>query len=64
MGKLEDFENGAFYGYASMIIAFSMIFVAIKSYRDKHLEGAITFKTAFKIGFYITLIASTMYVAT
>lgn len=64
MGKFEDFDKGVFYGYASMIIAFSMIFVAIKTYRDKHLEGKISFKTAFKIGLYITLIASTIYVIT
>ena len=64
MGKFEDFDKGLIYGYASMIIAFSMIFVAIKNYRDKQLDGVISFKTAFKIGLYITLITSTLYVIT
>ena len=64
LGKFDDFDKGVFYGYASMIIAFSMIFVAIKSYRDKHFDGKISLKTAFKIGLYITLIASTLYVFT
>ena len=64
LGKFDDFENGQIYGYSSMIIAFSMIFVAIKKYRDNHQGGFIDFRTSFKIGAGITLIASTMYVIT
>ncbi|MBK8698112.1 MAG: DUF4199 domain-containing protein [Saprospiraceae bacterium] len=64
MGKFQDFENGMIYGYASMIIAFSLIFVAIHQHKKNYGNGHITFKTAFMIGFYITLIASTMYVLT
>lgn len=57
-----DFEGNDVLGYAAMIIAFSFIFVGIKNFRDKHNGGLITFGKAFKIGLYITLIASTMYV--
>lgn len=57
-------ENGMLIGYASMLLAFSLIFVAIKTYRDKHNAGIISFKTAFLIGLYISLITSTMYVIT
>lgn len=57
-----DFEGGMIYGYSAMIIAFAMIFVAIKSFRDKYNGGTIKFGKAFKIGFFITLIASTIYV--
>lgn len=64
MGKFDDFDYGMIYGYASMLIAFSMIFVGIKNYRDKQLNGSINFKTAFTIGLFITLIASTFYVVT
>jgi len=57
-----DFDNGLIYGYTSMIIAFSMIFVGVKSFRDKHNGGTISFGKAFKIGLFISLIASTIYV--
>lgn len=58
-----DFDNGQWVGYTTMVIAFSTIFFAVKSYRDKHLGGVIKFGKAFLMGLYITLIASTMYVA-
>ena len=57
-----DFEGGMIYGYSAMIISFSMIFVGIKSFRDKHNGGTINFGKAFKIGLFISLIASTIYV--
>ena len=62
-GKEIDFKNGELIGYASMIIAFSAIFFGIKAYRDKYLNGIINFGKAFRVGLYITLVASFMYVA-
>lgn len=49
-------------GYASMLIAFSMVFVGIRNYREKFNKGVISFGKAFKIGILIVLIASTIYV--
>jgi hypothetical protein len=58
-----DWENGEMIGYSTMVIALSTIFFGVKAYRDNHLGGSITFGKAFLTGLYITLIASTMYVA-
>ena len=60
-GEKMNFENGEMLGYATMIIALSLIFFAIKSYRDKQAGGKITFGKGFLIGLYITLIAGTVY---
>jgi hypothetical protein len=59
-----DYSNSMLIGYASMLIAFSLVFVAIRSYRDKYNAGVISFGKAFKIGIMIVLIASTFYVVT
>jgi hypothetical protein len=59
-----DMDMGMYIGFASMIVAFSFIFVAIKTYRDKYQGGTITFWQGCKIGLMIALIGSTMYVIT
>lgn len=56
-----DFENGMLIGYASMIIAFTLIFFATKNYRDNYLQGMISFGKAFKVGIFVTLVASLIY---
>lgn len=60
----KDFEGSMVLGFSAMIIAFSTIFIAIKNYRDNYNGGLISFKKAFNIGILITLLASTLYVAT
>src|SRR6185295_11300925 len=54
-------NSGHLIGYTTMLIAFSMIFFAIKSYRDQHQNGVITFGKGMQIGLLITLIASLSY---
>ena len=57
-----NFGLGETLGYISMIVALSVIFFGIRSYRDQHLSGSMTFGNAFKIGILITLVASVFYV--
>ena len=57
-----DYDTSMLIGYASMLIAFSLVFVGIRNYRDKYHSGVISFGKAFKIGLMMVLIASTIYV--
>lgn len=57
-------SGGMFFGYLSMLIAFAFIFVAVKSYRDRHCGGVISFGKAFQVGLWITLIGSVAYTLT
>jgi hypothetical protein len=56
-----DMQMGMVLGFASMIVAFSLIFVATVKYRNAN-GGEVSFGRAFRIGLYISLIASTIYV--
>lgn len=58
-----DFEGSMLIGYASMLVAFSLVFVGIRNYRNKYNGGLISFGKAFKTGILIVLVASTVYVA-
>lgn len=64
LGASCDMEQGMVIGYTSMLIAFSMVFVGIRNYRNKFNNGLISFGKAFTIGALISLIASTVYVGT
>lgn len=57
-----DIESNDLLGYVVMIIIYSLIFFGIRNYRNSYLNGAISFKKAFKTGALITLIASMVYV--
>ena len=56
-----NFDNGMWVGYTTMVIALSLVFFGIKSYRDQHKQGTIRFGGAFKVGILITVIASVLY---
>lgn len=59
-----NFDNAELVGYATMVIALSMVFFGIKSYRDNYQNGTIKFGKGLQIGLLITLIASLMYAGT
>jgi hypothetical protein len=56
------FEGSMIVGYASMVLAFSFIFVAVKNLRDKNYGGSISFGKALKAALLVTLVTSTIYV--
>ncbi len=59
-----NFDNSELIGYASMVVALSMIFFGIKTYRDNHQNGALKFVKGLQVGMLITLVASLLYAGT
>ncbi len=55
-----NFDYAMIWGYATMIIALSLIFFGIKSYRDNN-GGRITFWKGLQVGILITLISAVCY---
>ena len=50
------------FGYLTMILALSMIFVGVKRYRDTQGGGVIKFVPALMLGLGIAIVASVIYV--
>jgi hypothetical protein len=58
----QTFEKGGYlYGYLSMIVALTTVFLGIKHYRDTALGGAIKFGPALLLGLGISVVASILY---
>jgi hypothetical protein len=57
-----SWSSSQFFGYAMMILALSMIFIGVKSYRDKVKGGVIKFGQAFVLGLGISVVAALIYV--
>jgi Protein of unknown function (DUF4199) len=58
------FDKGEYLGYATIVLAFLLVFFGIRSYRDNVGGGRITFGKAFAVGISITLISCICYVIT
>jgi magnesium-transporting ATPase (P-type) len=56
-----NFDNGEYFGYGSMLVALSMVFFGIKSFRDNQNGKKIGFWKGVLVGFLITLLASFVY---
>lgn len=54
---------GMVVGYLSMLVALSMVFMGVRSYRDTVGGGVIRFWPAFGLGLAIALVACLFYVA-
>ena len=53
---------GLLIGYASMLVALSAVFIAIKRHRDRDLGGVIKFLPALGLGLGVTVVAGLFYV--
>ena len=56
-----SFLSSELFGYLTMLVALSMIFIGIKRYRDHELGGVIRFLPAFAMGLAIAAIAGVIY---
>ena len=61
-GQPPPLEYGMLFGYTSMLVALSLVFVGIKRHRDLDLGGVIRFWPALGMGLGISFIASLFYV--
>ena len=57
-----EFKGNDIVGYTALVVCFSLIYFGIRNYRNKHLNGFISFGKAFKTGALIALVAATLYV--
>lgn len=64
MKNPENYSLAEIFGFTSILLSLSTIFIAVKTYRDKHNNGKVKFGKAFLIGLYISLIAGAMYALT
>ncbi len=55
-------SNSEVLGYVAMLLALTLVFFGIKSYRDNDKEGHISFGEGFRFGLGIVIIASMIYV--
>ena len=55
-----NLDNGMTLGYATMIVALSLVFFGVKSYRDNH-GGRITFWKGLQVGILISLVCALCY---
>ncbi|MGB7207697.1 MAG: DUF4199 domain-containing protein [Pyrinomonadaceae bacterium] len=58
-----NFDNGEYFGYGSMLVALSMVFFGIKSFRDNQNGKSIGFWKGAQVGILISLLASLVYAA-
>lgn len=57
------FDRGAIVGYATMVLAFLMVYFGVRSYRDTVAGGTLTFGRAVTVGLLISLVITVCYAA-
>lgn len=56
-------DNSSYIGFAGMLIVFSLIFFAVRSYRETVGGGAVGFWKALQVGILVTFIAAFLQAA-
>ena len=56
-----NYDLGEIIGYATMVLCMTFVFLGIREYRDRQLNGTIPFGQALKVGVLIALIPSTAF---
>lgn len=68
VAKLTGFEpsgtSGMAIGFTTMVLAFTMVYFGVRTYRDTLLGGTVGFWSALKVGLLISLVAMVCYSAT
>jgi len=62
MNGHDNLRNAEIFGYSIQVLAFLLVFFAVRSYRENIGAGAITFGKAFQVGILVTLVACAVYV--
>lgn len=62
--SLMDFETGAYYGYAGILLSMLFVYFGVRSYREQVGEGSLTFGKGFQIGILIAIVSCVCYVLT
>lgn len=57
------FDRGEVVGYTTMVLSFLLIYFGVRTYRD-NVGGTVRFGRALVVGLLISVVASTIYVAT
>ena len=57
-----DMTGSEMVGYAIMVVVFSLIYFGTRNYRDKVLDGQISFGQALKTGTLIAVVGASFYV--
>ena len=55
------FDNGAYVGYAGMVLSFAVIYVGVRQYREQAGQGSVSFGKALQAGLLMALISSCCY---
>jgi uncharacterized protein DUF4199 len=57
----DSYDIGELVGYSSIVVAMSLVYFAMRTYRDKENNGKINFREGIKIGTFISAIGGVAF---